>query len=104
MNPVDAVGKAFPRQTDRPMHHTALVYIEPPAFLVALKTSPSRVIVMAALAFLIHTAARTSEVIGASWSEIDDENMIWTVHAERMKFGVEHRVPSQKRRSRFSSR
>ncbi|MDH3660324.1 MAG: integrase arm-type DNA-binding domain-containing protein [Alphaproteobacteria bacterium] len=93
MNPVDAVRKALPRQTDRPKHHAALPHIELPAFLAALEASPSHIIVKTALAFLIHTAARTGEVTGASWSEIDDEKMIWTVPAERMKSGVEHRVP-----------
>jgi integrase len=93
MNPVDAVRKALPRQSDRPKHHAALAYVELPAFLAALETSPSHVIVKTALAFLIHTAARTGEVIGASWSEVDDENKTWTVPAERMKSGFEHRVP-----------
>ena len=93
MNPVDAVRKALPRQTDRPKHHAALAYVELPAFLAALEASPSHIIVKTALAFLIHTASRTGEVIGASWSEVDEEKMIWTVPAERMKSGVEHRVP-----------
>jgi len=93
MNPVDAVRKALPRQTDRPKHHAALPYVELPTFLATLEASPSHIIVKTALAFLIHTTARTSEVIGANWSEVDDENKIWTVPAERMKSGVEHRVP-----------
>ncbi|MGI9501762.1 MAG: tyrosine-type recombinase/integrase, partial [Geminicoccaceae bacterium] len=93
MNPVDAVRKALPRQTDRPKHHAALAFLDLPAFLTVLETSLSHIIVKTALAFLIHTAARTGEVIGASWSEIDNENMIWKVPAERMKSGVEHRVP-----------
>ena len=79
MNPVDAVRKALPRQTDRPKHHTALPYIELPAFLVPLETSPSNIIVKTALAFLIHTASRTGEVLGASWPETDGERRIWTV-------------------------
>ena len=93
MNPVDAVRKALPRQTDRPKHHAALPYVELPAFLIALEASPSHIIVKTALAFLIHTAARTGEVLGASWPEIDDDKRIWTVPAERMKSGIEHRVP-----------
>ncbi len=47
----------------------------------------------AALEFLILTAARTGEVIGARWSEIDPEERIWVVPAARMKSGREHRVP-----------
>jgi len=50
-----------------------------------------------ALEFVILTAARTSEVIGAKWCEIDVEAMVWTVPAERMKGGKEHEVPLSKR-------
>jgi integrase len=46
-----------------------------------------------ALEFLILTAARTSEIIGAKWAEIDLEKKVWTVPAGRMKVGKEHRVP-----------
>ena len=46
-----------------------------------------------ALEFLILTAARTSEVLGARWSEIDFDENLWTVPGERMKAGKEHRVP-----------
>ena len=46
-----------------------------------------------ALQFVILTVARTSEAIGARWSEIDMQAHIWTVPAERMKAGREHRVP-----------
>ena len=46
-----------------------------------------------ALEFLILTAARTSEVLSASWSEIDRDNCVWTIPAARMKAGREHRVP-----------
>jgi integrase len=46
-----------------------------------------------ALEFLILTAARTGEVLGATWGEIDLEGAVWTVPAERMKAGSEHRVP-----------
>ena len=45
------------------------------------------------LEFLILTAGRTGEVIGANWSEFDLEKAIWTIPAERMKAGKEHRVP-----------
>jgi len=50
---------------------------------------------MAALAleFLILTATRTAEVIGARWSEIDLGAKVWTIPAARMKAGREHRVP-----------
>ena len=46
-----------------------------------------------ALEFLILTAARSGEVRGARWSEVDVGTATWTVPAERMKAGREHRVP-----------
>jgi integrase len=54
---------------------------------------------MAALAleFVILTAARSGEVIGATWEEVDLDKAIWTIRAERMKAGKEHRVPLSQR-------
>ena len=46
-----------------------------------------------AFEFLILTATRTSEVLGATWAEIDLERGLWTIPAKRMKAGREHRVP-----------
>jgi len=46
-----------------------------------------------ALEFLILTAARTGEVLGAPWTEVDTKKAIWTIPGERMKAGREHRVP-----------
>ena len=46
-----------------------------------------------ALEFAILTAARSGEVLGARWSEIDLEKKLWTVPRERMKAGVAHTVP-----------
>ena len=46
-----------------------------------------------ALEFTILTAARSGEVLGARWDEIDLQRKVWTVPAERMKAGKEHRVP-----------
>ena len=45
------------------------------------------------LKFAILTAARTGEVLGARWSEIDLKQRVWTIPADRMKAGREHRVP-----------
>ena len=76
-------------------HHAALPYEQVPQFLALLRQSHA----MSALAleFLILTAARTSEVIGARWSEIDTGKKIWSVPAVRMKAGREHRVPLSER-------
>ena len=72
-------------------HHAALPYVEIGAFMAELRQQegvPAR-----ALEFAILTAARTGEVIGAKWDEIDLDERLWTVPAERMKAGKEHRVP-----------
>lgn len=50
-----------------------------------------------ALEFMILTAARTGEVTGAKWDEIDLQSRIWTIPAERMKAGKEHRIPLSER-------
>src|SRR6516165_2727162 len=72
-------------------HHAALPYAELPGFLVALREQEG--IAARALEFLVLTAARMGETIGARWTEFDLLDKIWTVTAERMKAGREHRVP-----------
>ena len=72
-------------------HHSAIVYKDLPAFMNALRASES--VSARALEFLILTAGRTGEVIGAEHGEIDTVEMVWTAPAERMKAGREHRVP-----------
>jgi integrase len=70
-------------------HFAALSYAELPALMAKLHTQP--VLPARALEFLILTAARTNEVLGARWDEIDGN--MWTVPGERMKAGKPHRVP-----------
>ena len=72
-------------------HHAALPYAELPAFLTVLRAQEG--IAARALEFLILTAARTGEVIGARWNEIDLLDKVWTAPSERMKAHREHRVP-----------
>jgi integrase len=72
-------------------HHAALPYGELPTFLTALREREA--VAARALEFLILTAARTGEVIGARWREIDLLEKVWTIPAERMKAGRDHRVP-----------
>lgn len=71
-------------------HHPALPYRVVAAFLVDLAAQEG--IAARALHFAILTAARTNEVIGATWSEIDLEERLWIIPKERMKAGKEHRV------------
>ena len=73
----------------RVKHHAALPYDELGEFIAALQAQDG--VAARALEFLILTAARTGEVIGARPGEIKDR--VWTVPAERMKGGREHRVP-----------
>lgn len=72
-------------------HHKAMPYEAVPDFVRKLRERNA----MAALAleFTILTAARTGEVIGANWDEVDLDRAIWTIPASRMKAGKEHRVP-----------
>lgn len=72
-------------------HHKALHYNDLPAFTADLQTRDG--IAARALEFTILTAARTGETIGARWSEIDLDARCWTVPADRIKAGKEHRVP-----------
>lgn len=72
-------------------HHAAMPYVEIPPFLAELRQVDS--VIARGLEFTILTAARAGEVIGARWSEFDLENRVWTVPANRIKSGREHRVP-----------
>lgn len=77
------------RKIARVRHHPALPYAEMPEFMSALLLRPGTASL--ALRFTMLTAARTGEVIGARWQEID--GLAWTVPAERMKAGMAHSVP-----------
>jgi integrase len=79
------------RKVRRVRHHAALPYGELPGFLLKIRQRDA--VAARALEFAILTAARTGEVLGARWDEINLENKIWTVPASRMKAGREHRVP-----------
>lgn len=72
-------------------HHAALPYGEIGAFMEALRRQEG--VAARALEFLILTATRTSETIGATWTEIDFDGKVWTIPGERIKAGKQHRVP-----------
>jgi integrase len=72
-------------------HHPAMAYENVPAFIGRLKESDS--IAGQALELCILTAARSGEILGMRWTELDLEKKLWTVPANRMKAGREHRVP-----------
>ncbi|MCF8475858.1 MAG: integrase arm-type DNA-binding domain-containing protein [Pseudolabrys sp.] len=72
-------------------HHEAMSFNEVPTFTRQLRARDA----MAArsLEFVVLTAARSGEALGATWGEIDFPTKVWTVPAHRMKAGREHRVP-----------
>ena len=72
-------------------HHAALPWAEMGAFMKELRQREATS--ARALEFAILTAARTGEVLGARWCEIDLGKRVWTVPGDRMKAGREHRVP-----------
>jgi integrase len=90
---VDGLEHLLPAraQIAKVVHYKALPYAEVPGFLSAL--TDAKGIAALALRFLVLTAARSGEVLGATWSEIDLKTKTWTIPGERMKGGKEHRVP-----------
>ena len=72
-------------------HHAALPYVEVGAFVADLRKRDGTS--ARALEFAIQCAARSGEVRGAKWGEVDLAGKVWTIPGERMKAGKEHRVP-----------
>jgi integrase len=70
-------------------------YADVPAFIHNLQARQGTAAL--ALEFAILTAARSGEVLGAKWTELDLDRAVWTIPAERMKAGREHRVPMPRR-------
>jgi integrase len=83
----DALGK----RDHKVEHHAALPFEQMPEFMSELRKREG--LASRALEFVILTAARAGEALGATWGEIDLEKYTWTVPAERMKSRKEHRVP-----------
>jgi integrase len=72
-------------------HHAAMPYEEVGKFVAKLRESGS--LSAEALELCILTAARSAETLGMRWSEVDLDKKLWTIPANRMKAGREHRVP-----------
>lgn len=87
------LGQLLPKASKiaKVKHQPALPYQQVHAFVQALRQKKG--ISPKAFEFLILTAARSGEVLGAKWDEIDLESKVWTIPAERMKAGREHRIP-----------
>jgi integrase len=87
------LGQLLPKASKiaKVKHQPALPYQQIHAFVQALRAKNG--ISPKAFEFLILTAARSGEVLGAKWDEIDLASKVWTIPAERMKAGREHRIP-----------
>jgi integrase len=80
-----------PKKVGERGHHAAMPYVDLPAFMARLATTPGAA--AKALAFTTLTAARSGEVLNAIWDEIDLATATWTIPASRMKMGKPHAVP-----------
>ena len=79
------------RQKLERKHLEAMPFHDVPAFIAELRVKDK--VAARALELAILTAARTEEITGMRWGEVDFENRVWTVPGTRMKVGREHRVP-----------
>jgi integrase len=91
-NPAAAIRKPLRGKRVRG-HHAAMHWRDVPAFIRTVRASDRLgVSVVLAFEFLVLTAARTSEVLGATWGEIDTKARTWTIGGARMKAGQPHTV------------
>jgi integrase len=76
-------------------HHAAMPFADVPDFVRELRRRNGTATRL--VEFIILTATRSGEAIGARWGEIDMQNALWTIPAYRMKAGRQHRVPLSRR-------
>ena len=93
VNPAAHFTRASLPPTGNGTHFRALPYQEVSEAMDAISASSSSLSVRMCFKWLILTASRSGEARGARWQDIDLEARVWTVPGERMKSGVEHRVP-----------
>ena len=89
----EMIDGALPPMPAVKEHYRALPYQEVPVALATVDASNSSLACKLCFRFLVLTAARSGEVRGAIWSEIDFEKREWRIPGNRMKTGTEHRVP-----------
>ena len=92
-NPATGEALALPKLDKTTKHNRALPYDEVAGALASIEASRAWVSTKLAFAFTVFTAARSGEVRGAQWDEIDMDEAVWIIPAERMKMNKEHRVP-----------
>jgi integrase len=89
--PMRSLAKGLPRQPRKDGHFAAMPYADVPKLIARLRERSS--VGRLALEALILTAARSGEIRGATWSEVDLDTGMWSVPADRMKMGRVHHVP-----------
>ena len=89
----DALGELVKKVKHVPEHRRTLPYCEVGAAIRKVQFGYALRVTTLAFEFLILTAARTSEIRGMVWAEVDLENAIWEIPADRMKAKRSHRVP-----------
>jgi integrase len=89
--PMRSLARGLPRQPRKSGHFAAMSFADVPALVASLRERMS--VGRLALEWLILTAARSGEVRGCHWSEIDLDRKLWTIPAPRMKAGKVHIVP-----------
>ncbi|MCY4602056.1 MAG: integrase arm-type DNA-binding domain-containing protein [Acidobacteria bacterium] len=100
-NPCDRVGAVLGPQQDLVKHMPALHHAEVGPAVRTIWASGATPAVKLAFEFLVLTAARSGEVRGAEWTEIDLRAGVWTIPATRTKAKREHRVPLSRRAARI---
>ena len=93
VNPAAHFTRASLPPTGNGTHFRALPYQDVSEALTTISASSSSLAVRLCFKWLVLTSARSGEARGARWTDIDLEARVWTVPGERMKSGVEHRVP-----------
>lgn len=81
-------GNKIKVQNRKAVHHSKM-----PGIIQQIKECDANPIAKLAWQFMAHTATRAGETLGATWTEIDQENRIWTIPAERMKASKAHSIP-----------
>ena len=89
----DAIAAALPKSGVKREHLPALHHTQVATALDRVRRSDARPVTVFAFEFLVLTACRSGEVRSARWEEVDRARAVWTIPAERMKAGREHRVP-----------
>ena len=89
----DRLNVVLPRQHRQNKNFRSLPYVEVAQAISEIEASAASMPSKLAFRFLVLTACRSVEARGATWSEIDLQNRIWEIPADRMKTGKLHRVP-----------